>query len=156
MSALASSDVTVTISAGDRNIAGGAAFKNVSMASITFGTGVLTYPTGGIPMPAIGSFGFHKEIQFVAIEQPPANGFVYKFDRSNHKLKIFTQGMTTGSTTAADSASGALVENSAAAETAARLMGTAVDTTYDLGAMIELPSTIAPASVTLKMLMIGE
>jgi len=60
------------------------------------------------------------------------------------------------STTAADSSTGALIENSAAAETVARLMGTAVDTTYDLGAMIELPSTIAPASVTLKMLMIGE
>ena len=43
--------------------------------------------------------------------------------------------VTTGSTTAADSTSGALVEDSAAAETVLRGMGTAVDTTYDIGSL---------------------
>lgn len=44
-----------------------------------------------------------------------------------------TQKVTTGSTGVADSTTGALVEDSLGAETALRAMGTAVDTTYDIG-----------------------
>ncbi len=156
MAEIAAANVAVSVPSGKRDIGGVHVAKNITMAEITFGNDTLTYPTGGIPMPAIGQFGFKKAIDFVAVEQPPANGFVYKFDRANHKLKIFTQGVRTGSSTAADATSGSLAENSAAAETALRLMGTAVDTTYDLGAMIELPAAIAPAAATVGLLLIGE
>ena len=157
MAALTSADVTVTAAVGDQNIAGGAAFKNVVMASITFGNGALTYPSGGVPLPAIGKFGFRKAIDFVAIEQPPGNGFVYKYDRANHKIRIYTQGILTGTTAATTNGNGALVAGSAGVEgSTVRIPNTAASTTYDLGPMIELPTTIAPASVTLKMLMIGD
>lgn len=55
---------------------------------ITFGNGVLTYPALGIPMPDKGLLGFNFEILRAFIEQP-ANGYIYHFDRTNHKLRIF-------------------------------------------------------------------
>jgi len=155
MTALASTDVSVSIPVADRNIIPTGA-KVISIADVTFGDGSLTYPAGGVPLPDKSMFGFKKQIEFVAIEPPVGNGFVYKYDRTNHKIKIFTQGAVTGSTAAADSTSGALAEDSAAAETAMRLMGSSVDTTYDLGGMIELPAAIAPAEVTLRLLMFGQ
>jgi hypothetical protein len=48
----------------------------------------LQYPALGIPQPALGKFGFNFAIKRVYIEQP-ANGFIYSFDRANHKLRIF-------------------------------------------------------------------
>jgi len=156
MAAFASTDVSVTIHARDRDIGHGSIMKNVSLASITFGDGALTYATGGVPLPAKEQFGFQKEIKFLAIQQPVANGFIYKYDADNHKIKIFTQGFTTGSTAAASNENGALVEDSAGSEGTPRIPNTAADTTYDMGPMIELPNGIAPAEVTLPLLMIGE
>jgi len=156
MVALAASDVTVTVSNRDKDIAHGRADKNITISSVAFGNGVLTYPTGGVPLPAIAQFGYQRAVDFCAIQEPYGNGFTYKYDATNHKIKIFTQGMVTGSTAATTCANGALAENSAAAESAVRLSGSAVDTTYDLGAMIELPATVAPAAATLKLMMMGE
>lgn len=157
MAAITAADVAVAVSPQNRDIAGAAAFKNMTLASLTFGNGSLTYPTGGVPLPAISAFGLHKAIEFAAIEQPPANGFVYKYDKTNHKIKIFTQGVLTGATAAAANEDGALVKDSGGVEAAApRLPKTAASTTYDLGPLIELPATIAPASVVLDMLVIGQ
>jgi len=156
MAVIAAANVAVSLPARSRDLGGISAVKEISLATITFGNGTLTYPTGGVPLPAIGQFGFKKAIDAVFVAQPPGNGFVYKYDQANHKMKIFTQGAVTGSTAAADATSGAKAENSAGAETNVRLMGTAVDTTYDLGPLIELPNTIAPAEVSIPLLMIGE
>ncbi len=159
MTALASSDVTVTLSPRDKDIGHGALVKNISIASVAFGDGALTYPTGGVPLPAIGRFGFLREVKFCAIEQPYGNGFVYKYDGVNNKLKIFTLGVTTGSTgTTISTVSGATptIENSGSVAGDPQLAGATIDTTYDFGPMIELPATIAPAAVTVKMLMVGE
>lgn len=156
MADLAAADVAVSIPSSNRDFGGVHTGKNLSIATLTFGDGSKTYPAGGIPMPAIGQFGYRKALDFVAVEPPPGNGFVYKFDRANHKLKIFTQGITTGSTAATTSGNGALVENSAAAETAARMPNTAIDTTYDFGPLKEMAATIAPAAVSLTLFMAGE
>lgn len=155
MAAIASTDVTVTVSSRNQDIIP-AGPKKVQIASVAFGNGSLTYPTGGVPLPAIGKFGFNKTIEFGLIEQPPANGFIYKFDRANHKIKIFTQGITTGSTAAGALANGAYAENSADAETVVRFSNTAIDTTYDFGALKEMAAAIAPAAVTMLILLIGE
>lgn len=154
MTAIASTDVTITLAPQDADVMTG--LKTISFPTIAFGNGTLTYPTGGIPLPAIGKFGMKRQLKMLLLQQPSANGFVYKYDAANHKIKIFTQGMTTGSTAASTSASGALAKNSAGAETAVRLYGTAVNTTYDLGGMIELPATIAPAAVSLTAMAVGE
>jgi len=156
MAGLTSSDVTVTRSVRDRDIGHGTLGKNMTIVSVAFGDGAKTYPSGGVPMPAIGNFGFSRQVDFCAIQEPSGNGYTYKYDATNNKIRIYTQGVVTGSTAATACANGALVENSAAAETAVRLSGTAIDTTYDLGALIELPTTIAPALATLKLLMLGE
>jgi len=156
MAAITSTDVTVTVNAGDREIAGGGAFKNLTLASVAFGDGSLTYPTGGVPLPSIGSFGLHGGIDAALIIPPAGDGFVYKYDKDNHKILIYAQGMRTGSTTVDACANGALAEDSAAAETVVRLSGTAKDTTYDLGPLREIPAAITPAATTLQMLVIGQ
>jgi len=157
MAALASTDVVVTVNPGDREIAGGAAFKNISIASIVFGDGSLTYPTNGVPLPAIGVFGFRKAIQFGLVAQAPGDGFVYKYDKTNHSIRVYTQGLKTGATGAGgETDTGALTKNSAGAEATVRAINTVASTTYDLGPMIELPAAIALASTTLQLLLIGE
>lgn len=74
--------------------------KTESLPDITFGAGdgSLLYPALGIPMPDLSKFGMRKEIKRVQIEQP-ANGFIYHFDRANHKLRIF-QGAPAGAVAA--------------------------------------------------------
>lgn len=157
MADLAATNVAVTVNSRDREVAGAAAGKNMTLATIVFGDGSLQYRTGGVPMPDKSKFGFHKIIDFVSVEQPVANGFVYKFDRTNNKLKIFTQGFTTGGTAAGGEAeTGALANNSLGAEGAVRMIKTVASTTYDMGGMIEMPDTTAIAAATVKLLMIGE
>jgi hypothetical protein len=154
MAAIASSDVTVSVSTRNRDIAPGGP-KLMQIASVGFGNGSLTYPTGGVPLPAIGVFGFKKAIEFGVIEQP-VNGFIYKFDRANHKIIIYTQGMRTGSTATGALANGAYAENSADAETVVRFSGTAIDTTYDFGPLKEMASTIAPAAASMLIMLLGQ
>ncbi len=157
MAALTASDVTVTLSHRDRDVVPPPAGRKMfQLPTITVGDGVKTYPAGGIPMPDKSQFGFKRELQFVSIEQPPGNGFFYKYDRANNKLKIFTQGAVTGSTAATTCGNGALAEDSSGGEGSVRLSGTAADTTYDMGGLIELPTTIAPTEVSLALLMVGE
>lgn len=155
MAAIASTDVTVSLPPRDRDIVPSGP-KLMSFPSITFGNGSLTYPAGGVPLPDKSVFGFKKQIDRIFIQQPAANGFVYKYDRANHKIKIFTQGAVTGSTEAGACGNGALIEDSAGSETVARLSGTAVDTAYDLGPLVELPAAIAPAAVTLELMAVGQ
>jgi len=156
MPAIESSDVTVTISGRDKDIGHGALRKNMTIAGVAFGNGTLTYPTGGVPLPTIGNFGFQRQIDFGAIEEDPGDGFHYKYDRENHKILIYTMGVVTGSTAVAAAGNGALLEDSGEAEGAARLPDTAIDTTYDLGPLIELPDSIAPAAKALRLLLVGE
>lgn len=155
MTALAATDVTVAVSNRNKDVGHGALKKNITIVDLTYGDGALTYPTGGVPLPDKAQYGFSKEITFGFIEEKD-DGFVYKYDRANNKLQIYTHGVTTGSTTATTAGNGALVEDSAAAETAVRFANSAVDTTYDLGPLIELPSGIAPAAKTVRMMFVGE
>lgn len=157
MSDLAATDVTVTVSPGKREIAGATAGKNMTLAQVVFGTGALTYPANGVPLPAIGVFGFRKAIDFAVIAQAPGDGFTYKYDKTNHTIRVYTQGLKTGGTTAGgETDTGSLVKNSAGVEATVRAINTAVNTTYDLGPLIELPAAICLASTTLDLLMIGE
>lgn len=157
MADISSSNVTVTVLPRNRDMGGVNSAKNMTLATVAFGDGALTYPTGGVPMPAIGAFGLRKAIDAAFIQDPVDNGFVYKYDAANRKIKIYTQGFATGATAAAVNEDGALVKNSAGTEaTAPRMPKTAINTTYDMGGLIELPATIAPAAVSLKLLVIGE
>jgi len=154
--AFAATDVTVTIDIRDVDIGRRGMDKNIILCSITFGDSSETYATGGIPLPAIAQFGLHTRMDRMHIQSDPDDGFVYKFDRTNHKLKIFTQGVVTGSTGVSSGSTSSLIENSASAEGTAELVGGSPDTTYDLGPMIELPNGTAPDETTLELTIIGE
>jgi hypothetical protein len=88
MADLAASDVTVNLSQQGREFLGMG--SRVSMPSISFGNGILTYPAGGVPMPALTALGMYKGIGR-AWALPNGDGKDYVFDRANHKLKIYTR-----------------------------------------------------------------
>ena len=154
MTALASTDVTVTVSTRNRDIWAGTN-KRCQIATVAFGNATLTYPANGVPLPAKGVFGFVKAIEFGVVMQP-LDGLLYKYDLTNHKILIYGQGITTGATTAADAVSGALALDYAGAENAVRLMGTAISTIYYFGGLKEMPAAFAPAATSFLMMLIGE
>jgi hypothetical protein len=99
MAALTASDVTVThLKRAARRLVEG--IREV-FVDLTFGDGAKTYPTDGIPMPALGALGL-SEIIFAHVEDK-TNGYKYVFDRSNHKLMILQAlGGTPAGTVAVD------------------------------------------------------
>lgn len=57
--------------------------------TVQFGDGVLTYPAGGIPLDA-GKLGCPNQIRSLELFSPAsANGFVYKYDLTNNKIRIY-------------------------------------------------------------------
>ena len=85
MADLTAADVTAVQPARGYSIGNG--YKQ-RIFDLTVGNGVLTYPTGGIPLPTLAALGFNKEIRFATV-MPPLNGYVYRYDRANHKLLMF-------------------------------------------------------------------
>jgi hypothetical protein len=68
MAAFGSSDVNVVL-LHRRYLAGGKG-QWMSAGVIQFGDGSLTYPTGGIPLPAPSKFGFANTIVYMQVEGP--------------------------------------------------------------------------------------
>lgn len=102
MGALVATDVTVTLSLQDMDYTAQGGVR--SFPSMIFGNGVKTYPALGIPLPDLKKFGMKKRIKRAYIENP-ANGYVYHFDRANHKLRIFqSAGFTPEGTVSAETA----------------------------------------------------
>jgi hypothetical protein len=92
MSDLAATNVTVALIKRGR-IPG---FANIGLCSLTFGNGALTVPAAGIPLPTdLRKFGVRTAIGFMQILQPPADGLVYRYDLSNHKLLILQSAAVT-------------------------------------------------------------
>lgn len=87
MTDIAVTDVTTIVVSRDCDIGHGSIMKNITIATVTFGDAALTYVAGGVPMPAIGAFGFKREIQFCAI-QAPLNVYKYTYDKTNNKIYI--------------------------------------------------------------------
>ena len=103
MGDIVATDVVISVPVDKRDFAHGAVQKNLTIADMTFGNGVLTYPTGGVPLPAKEKFGFVKVIDVGLIEQASASAYVHKFDRTNHTIRIYNAGteLTGGATTPA-------------------------------------------------------
>jgi hypothetical protein len=85
MADLAKTDVTIGMGASDRYYPPAAPV--MAFPTIKFGDAVKDYPAGGIPLPDIGAFGFHKEVTRFIIQQPK-NGYEYRYDPATHKLLI--------------------------------------------------------------------
>jgi hypothetical protein len=88
MADLQASDVMVTLTQQGREFLGMGG--KVCMPTIAFGNGALTYPVGGIPMPALGHFGMYKGLARVLV-LPNGDGKDYVFNRSTHKLMIYSR-----------------------------------------------------------------
>jgi len=85
MADLAATDVTIVML--ERRIE---ARKKINDCTVAFGDSALTYPAGGVPMPAKASFGMVRNLDILRIYDPAnANGYVYKYDRTNHKIRIY-------------------------------------------------------------------
>lgn len=87
MAPLTAASVTVTV---EKRVIESQRKRN--RVKLVFGDGALTYPTGGIPMPAKGAFGLVRELESLSFyDQAHANGFVYKYDRDNNKMLIYAE-----------------------------------------------------------------
>ena len=85
MADIAATDVVYSLSVKD--IVGGN--KKRVVASLVFGDGVLTYPAGGVPVTK-GKLGLPNVVEsLVFVDPASANGFVYKYDLANNKVRIY-------------------------------------------------------------------
>lgn len=88
MADLAASDVTYTLQTGRSELTGGSKQKHVY--SIAFGDGTDTYPSGGVPLTKakLGLPTIIEALNFV--EDNAGDGYIYKFDESAEKIRIYT------------------------------------------------------------------
>lgn len=85
MADIAATDVTYVLLNKEVNESG---MREMNM-TIAFGDGALTYPAGGIPLTA-AKLGCPSEIRKLDLFSPASgNGFVYKYDQANAKIRIY-------------------------------------------------------------------
>lgn len=83
MTDLASTDITLTV---DPHKMGS---LRMAYATHAFGNGALTYPYGGVPLPDKGRYGLKSQISDFQIVDDDKSGIVWKYDKTNHKLKAY-------------------------------------------------------------------
>ncbi len=85
MADIASSDVTYTLVKQRKEDSS----NKVINLTVAFGNGTLTYPSGGIPLDK-AKMGCASAIINVNLCSPASsNGFVYKYDLTNNKIRIY-------------------------------------------------------------------
>jgi hypothetical protein len=86
MTAIASTDVTVTVS--DIRVIGR---ERRTTCSIAFSLTTLTYTSAtGVPMPAYSAFGMYRQLKYLSIiDNSRATGVVWKWDYTNGVLRPF-------------------------------------------------------------------
>ena len=91
MPALAAANVTVAVPAKY------ARFKESGRlhvyGTIAFGDGALTYPTAGIPLPAIGQFGMKVRLEaldFYGVNERTTD-YMLRYNKAAHKLQLFDE-----------------------------------------------------------------
>ena len=67
-----------------------------NLVTITFGDGALTYPTGGVPMPAFGVFGMVRNLLNIVFDDDAAQGVLNTYDAANNKIRIWFPTQQTG------------------------------------------------------------
>lgn len=63
--------------------------------------GTDTYPTGGIPLPAIAKFGFYRQMDSLVLfgQASAITKYGTSFDKTNHTLQLYVSHDTAGVTT---------------------------------------------------------
>lgn len=87
MAAIAAANVSYVLPAkGAVNDSG----SKTKIMTVSFGNGVLTYPTNGIPLSNLSKQGFPVSIQEVIVLSPaPGDGYMYKYDYVNNSIRIY-------------------------------------------------------------------
>ena len=85
MTALASTDVTVTVAPQARHVV---EKKRRTLLKIQFGNGALTYSTGGVPMPAFGVFGMKRNLDGLLFYDTTGSLYYPSYDSTNNKIKL--------------------------------------------------------------------
>jgi hypothetical protein len=99
---------TAAVTVNERRIYA-AGKKKRNRVTVTFGNGVDTYPAGGIVMPAAGSFGMIRQLDYLLLVDPSSSdGFLYKYDQTNNKVRIYVE-QAVGTNTPLAEASAAFV-----------------------------------------------
>lgn len=123
---------------------------------LVFGDGSLTYPTGGVPL-SVSLLGMKRNVDAVMIcDASHGDGFVYKWDKTNNKILIYTQGVLVGAAGAVamdDFPITAGVGTDAAISVS--LTGSAGAGTHRWGGLKELAATDTPAATTLRVIVRG-
>lgn len=97
MTALTAANVAVTLVQtfrGGTQISEESRKRNV--VKLVFGDGALTYPAGGVPVPAAGAFGFKRFLEYLTyLDTSNGDAFLYKWDFVNQKIRIYTTSTNT-------------------------------------------------------------
>ena len=117
--------------------------KNIVTGTLAFDS---SYPTGGESLTA-ANLGL-SILDFILIQT--TKGLMFEYDYTNSLVLAYLMGVTTGASASATAGTtkGAKLVDSAAAQTAARLLGTTISTTYDLGFLKQVPNTTSLATIT--------
>lgn len=92
MADLAVGNVTLTLETG-KPLNPWIAGKRYAHNKITFGNGVLTYPSGGVPLPTFEKWGLSRNIETILLDDPgSASAYTHKYDKANHTLRIYSAG----------------------------------------------------------------
>lgn len=122
-----------------------------SIGSFKLGIGQVNlgvYATGGVSVdPAL--FGL-ATVYIVTFDGCPA-GFHYSFDYTSKKVKVWTQGITTGATAAGALANGAFAKLDTGAESVIRFSASVAATAYNFGPMQELANAVDLSSSTYNL-----
>lgn len=113
MAAIGASNVTYTVQGRSSSPQKEESGFKVANVRIAFGNGALTYPTGGIPLSGLSSWGFPHLIDSVVLaDDANADGYVYKWDRTNNKLLMYhSAGFTPAGTNSAPAFTGSALAN---------------------------------------------
>lgn len=89
MADLAATDVTYTRDFNTESVSSG---RHTGVYKAVFGDSALTYPSGGVPLTT-ASLGAPTFVEsFSIIDADDSNGYIYKIDRPNNKLRIYQGG----------------------------------------------------------------
>lgn len=168
MADLASTDLTYTVSKIEKLEDG----RKIVHATIAFGDGALTYPTGGVPILK-GSFGCPTYIYSLDIFDKGGSGYDFAYDQTNQKLRMFQSAaqaththdlllkdaaVADGATTRVNAGANLIGANTGSDITIA---GGGANGGVVLGGAVaaaagsELTNSVAPAAQSIKVMVIG-
>lgn len=147
MANIVAANVSYSFDIKDKSFVGKHGFR--SLGTITFGDGSLTYPAAGIPLTK-GKLGCPRVLKNLKVIGSSASGYQIEFDSTNVALRLISQNLQMGATSAASiDATGALAKNSAGTQGVVRIPNTVASTNYDIGKLAEIGNIAFPAITVL-------